>query len=477
MKRFLVGFLLIFLASLPAAAQPTTRIGFEDAKEGWWDRLIDVREADLDNSKQTRGFVRKGLDVTIPKGQYRGLGPLISTGTNPDRAWFRYYMKVDYWPARWSGKLPGLAGLYGSSGRGCIPSTPTNPGWSARGVYEPPGTFGATKSQIRIGTYLYHLDQETECGDVLLWEPGLINYGRWYCIQGAVNMNTPGRNDGAITGWVDGEMAFRQGGLRLRRVGEKVGARHFWLNIYHGGKLTAPRDLNMDIDELVFSSRGRVPCADPFKDDNTNPHEPHINELHARTFLYGCGERLVCPTRHLTRAEMAAMLSRVLSLPPPTRDHFADDEGHWAENVINRIAEAGITKGCNPPLNNQFCPNETVSRGEMAVFVQKGFRIADSDQDGFGDDAGHFAESSINAVADAGITRGCNPPENTQFCPLRPINRAQVATFLVRGLQLGQEPAPEATVDADGNIGDFYPETQITEDPNDPLPQGLDTRP
>jgi hypothetical protein len=40
----------------------------------------------------------------------------------------------------------------------------------------------------------------------------------------------------------------------------------------------------------------------------------------------------------------------------------------------------------------------------------------------------------INAIATAGITRGCNPPTNDQYCPGDPVTRQQMASFLQRGL-------------------------------------------
>ncbi|MPZ53122.1 MAG: hypothetical protein GEU79_10400 [Acidimicrobiia bacterium] len=116
-----------------------------------------------------------------------------------------------------------------------------------------------------------------------------------------------------------------------------------------------------------------------------------------------------------------------------------------------------------------------MSRGEMAVFIQRAFQIAQSQEDRFADDTGHYAENAIDAVANAGITVGCNPPKNTRFCPLKPITRSQVATFIMRGLRLNEESPQAATMDSEGNIGDFYPEAQITEDPHDPLPEDLDT--
>ncbi len=34
----------------------------------------------------------------------------------------------------------------------------------------------------------------------------------------------------------------------------------------------------------------------------------------------------------------------------------------------------------------------------------------------------------------AGVTKGCNPPDNDQFCPERPLIRAEMASFFVRAL-------------------------------------------
>jgi S-layer homology domain len=38
---------------------------------------------------------------------------------------------------------------------------------------------------------------------------------------------------------------------------------------------------------------------------------------------------------------------------------------------IAKLATAGITKGCNPPANTRFCPGQDVSRGQMAAFLHR----------------------------------------------------------------------------------------------------------
>lgn len=42
--------------------------------------------------------------------------------------------------------------------------------------------------------------------------------------------------------------------------------------------------------------------------------------------------------------------------------------------------------------------------------------------------------ANIDALAGAGVTRGCNPPANTLYCPAEPVTRSQMAAFLHRGL-------------------------------------------
>ncbi|MDH4307732.1 MAG: S-layer homology domain-containing protein [Acidimicrobiia bacterium] len=35
------------------------------------------------------------------------------------------------------------------------------------------------------------------------------------------------------------------------------------------------------------------------------------------------------------------------------------------------LAAAGVTRGCNPPVNDRFCPAEPVTRGQMAAFLHR----------------------------------------------------------------------------------------------------------
>jgi len=144
----------------------------------------------------------------------------------------------------------------------------------------------------------------------------------------------------------------------------------------------------------------------------------------------GCGGSNYCPNANVTRAQMAVFLDRALGLPPATGDHFTDDEGNFAEESINRLFEAEITTGCTATT---FCPNGTVTREQMAAFLDRGYGFPATTTDFFTDDETSFAEASINRVAAANVTTGCTA---TTYCPKANVTRGQMAAFLYRAAHL-----------------------------------------
>ena len=114
---------------------------------------------------------------------------------------------------------------------------------------------------------------------------------------------------------------------------------------------------------------------------------------------------------------------------------FDDIGGSIFEDDILRLATAGITKGCNPAQGNtSFCPNDSVTRGQMAAFLVRALGLSDNGGgDLFDDDNTSIFEGDIDRLATAGITKGCNPAEgNTNYCPNGTVTRGQMAAFLHR---------------------------------------------
>jgi hypothetical protein len=136
-----------------------------------------------------------------------------------------------------------------------------------------------------------------------------------------------------------------------------------------------------------------------------------------------------CPDDAVTRGEMAVFISRVLNLPSPSGDHFDDDNGEFYESAANRLFEAGITVGCGA---DRYCGDRSVSREQMAAFLARTLGLPTGSTDHFVDDDGSQFESAIDKIADAQITLGCNPPTNDRFCPTENVTRGQMAAFFRR---------------------------------------------
>jgi hypothetical protein len=116
-----------------------------------------------------------------------------------------------------------------------------------------------------------------------------------------------------------------------------------------------------------------------------------------------------------------------------------ESEGFHAD--IRWLDDSGITKGCDPPGNDRFCPDDPVTRGQMAAFLVRALHLTDTGTADFVDDDDSVFEADIERLAHARITLGCNPPTNNRFCPDDPVTRGQMAAFLRRAFQTVPETA------------------------------------
>lgn len=175
-----------------------------------------------------------------------------------------------------------------------------------------------------------------------------------------------------------------------------------------------------------------------FIDDNDSVFEDDIEWLAASGVTRGCNPPAndrFCPDDPVTRGQMAAFLVRALGYADDGGgDLFVDDDDSVFESDIDRLGTAEVTRGCNPPVNDRFCPGDPVTRGQMAAFLVRAMELTDAGDNPFEDDDDSVFEVDIARLAAAGITRGCNPPVNDRFCPDEPVTRGQMAAFLRRAL-------------------------------------------
>lgn len=232
--------------------------------DDWWRRwglrqIPDrVATVDSDPERQFETHRGKALRIRVDKGGHNGLSMAYrfkdQIGSEPEEIFFRYYLRFapDWKPER-GGKLPGIAGTYGRAGWGGRKVDGTD-GWSARGLFD-----GQSNGKTPIGFYCYHADMPGKYGSHWTWDregfTGLEN-NRWYCIEQHVKLNSPGKNDGVLRGWVDGTLVFEKADVRMRDV-DSLKIENVWINVYHGGTWTAKENHHLYIDDVAIS-RSRI---------------------------------------------------------------------------------------------------------------------------------------------------------------------------------------------------------------------------
>ena len=158
-----------------------------------------------------------------------------------------------------------------------------------------------------------------------------------------------------------------------------------------------------------------------------------------------------CPGEPIDRSTMAVWMVRVLDGADPepvTFTRFGDvDASHPHAAFIERLADIGVTRGCGDGTN--FCPDREVTRAQMAAFLSRAYGLPEGPDPGFGDvpaDAWYAAD--VAGLAASGITRGCG--DGTNFCPSRSTTRGQMATFLYRAEVRARQPCmPAGSADLD----------------------------
>ena len=178
-----------------------------------------------------------------------------------------------------------------------------------------------------------------------------------------------------------------------------------------------------------------------------SPFFTWIEALVAAGITGGCQAMppLYCPNQEVTRAQMAVFLLRGIaypgaaSPPPATGTVFADVPASYPlASWVEALYAAGITGGCGTnPL--RYCPDASVTRGSMAVFLLRAkhgpaFIPPVPTQQTFADvPLDQVFAAWIYQLAAEGITGGCG---GGNYCPNQAVTRAQMAVFLVRTFNL-----------------------------------------
>jgi hypothetical protein len=163
-----------------------------------------------------------------------------------------------------------------------------------------------------------------------------------------------------------------------------------------------------------------------------------ISLLKLNNITPGCGSGMYCPDAPMTRSEMAAFLVRSIlgeGFTFSNQPYFTDVPAtHPYFSYIQKLRELGVTNGCSA---TQFCPDDTVTRGQMAAFLIRA-RLGITFNDTFpfqplqmftDVDASNVFYPYVQKMKELGITSGCTA---TTYCVNDWNTRGQMAVFLIR---------------------------------------------
>ncbi|HET6344927.1 MAG TPA: S-layer homology domain-containing protein, partial [Myxococcota bacterium] len=170
-----------------------------------------------------------------------------------------------------------------------------------------------------------------------------------------------------------------------------------------------------------------------------------VDAMYKDGITSGCSTnpRQYCPEVAVTRGQMAVFLllakeGSAYAPPPCTTAPFTDvPVSHPLCSWIQELALRGVTSGCG---GGNYCPDSAVSRQQMAVFL-----LATEEGTGYSPapctSSSPFTDVPVGSpfcpwvaeIARRGITTGCG---GGSFCASSPVNRAQMAVFLVTSFHL-----------------------------------------
>lgn len=157
------------------------------------------------------------------------------------------------------------------------------------------------------------------------------------------------------------------------------------------------------------------------------------------------------PDHIVTRAQAAIMIGKALGLNGEPRDtRFPDVTANvTGSGYIASAVERGIISGFP---DGKYHPYEAVTRGQMAIFLDRAFSLEDGSAHSFTDVSSHMAAyQAIMNVAANGIASGY---ADGTYRPYQPVNRGQFSAFMARTLNpsFREIKAPPPKLDITGIV-------------------------
>lgn len=234
------------------------------------------------------------------------------------------------------------------------------------------------------------------------------------------------------------------------RLGEEVIETYDWVEVQNGTQLKVVVNLDESYvgqtsvevsleyplaDGTTHSITGELAISEDeplaFRDIAYHWAEDDIEAFAAAGYIQGYPDETFRPEREISRAEFASIivnaLGNQLRRVPGLRVEFTDIEGHWAEEAIQTLANAGIVEG----FGGAFRPDDPITRQEAARIAASVLKLQGDGEVDFVDsaDIADWALEPISAAVAAGLFEGY-PDES--FRPDNPITRAESVVVIQR---------------------------------------------
>lgn len=188
-----------------------------------------------------------------------------------DELYFSYRIKFSsgFSNKNLHGKLPGLSGGNSNSG-GALPTG--SDGWSARYMFH--GT------EIRF--YIYYPEMYKDYGDSspvpgktyygssVVFNPGFtLKTDTWYTVTQRIVMNTVGKANGLVEGYINGKLCAAKTGMRFRTVSSLAIDRTFFGNFFGGSGEAPSSKVTINFDDFFVYTY--APSVNVARGNVTNP--------------------------------------------------------------------------------------------------------------------------------------------------------------------------------------------------------------
>ncbi len=147
-----------------------------------------------------------------------------------------------------------------------------------------------------------------------------------------------------------------------------------------------------------------------------------------------------------TTASLCTLLLVGTSTVQAAGTAFQDTNGHWAQNAITRMSSYQIVNG----YAGNFRPNDTITRGEMAVILNNVMKYQQQADNTFSDLQQAFYTDAILKAGRAGVMYGANG----KVRPTDPISRQEAVAMMARAFDVEASAGSISVPDAD-SISDW----------------------